>query len=141
MAPGLPIAFFSGAPGPGELVLVFLVVLLLFGPRKLPGVARSIGQILQQLRRASDDFKDQLMSVDEEVRAEMHDVVDTAMTPDWETDEDELHIDPAYSETEPADSEPTDTEPTDTEADGDEVDSSAPVLSDAEEGEENARVG
>ncbi len=60
------VAFLSGAPGPGELVLVFLVVLLLFGPRKLPGFARSLGNLMQQLRRASNEFRDQLMRVDAE---------------------------------------------------------------------------
>ena len=65
----------SGSPGPGELILVFLVVLLLFGPKKLPGIARSIGALLQQLRRASDDFRDQLMSVDADVRTEVGEVM------------------------------------------------------------------
>ncbi|NQU40303.1 MAG: twin-arginine translocase TatA/TatE family subunit [Lentisphaerae bacterium] len=60
-------------------MLVFLAVLLLFGPRKLPGIARSIGHVLQQLRRASDDFKHQLMSVEDEVQAEARDVVDATV--------------------------------------------------------------
>ncbi len=72
----LHLGFFSGTPGPSELVLVFLVVLLLFGPRKLPGIARSIGHLLHQLRRASDDFRDQLMRVDEDVRTEVHEAID-----------------------------------------------------------------
>ena len=68
MSPLFQIGFFSGAPGPGELILVFLVVLLLFGPRKLPGLARTLGSLMQQLRRASNDFRDQLMSVEEDVK-------------------------------------------------------------------------
>ena len=70
MGPILHIGFLSGAPGPAELILVFLVVLLLFGPRKLPEFARTLGALMQQLRRASNDFKDQLMRVDEDIQSE-----------------------------------------------------------------------
>jgi len=59
-----PLAFFSGAPGPGELVVVFLVILILFGPRRLPEIARNLGKALAQLRRASHEFKDQIMRID-----------------------------------------------------------------------------
>ena len=47
-----------------ELVVVFLVVLVLFGPRRLPEIAKMIGKTLHELRRASEDFKDQVMSID-----------------------------------------------------------------------------
>lgn len=60
----LPLGFFSGAPGAGELVVVFVVILILFGPRRLPEVARTIGKILAHLRRASYEFRDQVMSID-----------------------------------------------------------------------------
>jgi len=76
MIPAPQIGFFSGAPGPGELVLIFLVVLLLFGPRKLPGFARTLGNLMQQLRRASNDFRDQLMSVEEDVKEGVRTVVE-----------------------------------------------------------------
>jgi Sec-independent protein translocase protein TatA len=62
----LPQAFiFSGASG-GEIGLVFIVLLLLFGPRKLPEIARMVGKILGQLRGASNQFRDQLMRIEEE---------------------------------------------------------------------------
>ena len=61
------LSFISGAPGAGELLVLFLVVLVLFGPRRLPEMARSIGRVLNELRRASDDFKQQIMSIDEAV--------------------------------------------------------------------------
>ena len=69
-------SFLSGAPGPAELILVFLVVLLLFGPRKLPAFARSLGGLMQQLRRASNDFRDQLMRVDEDVEESVRAVLE-----------------------------------------------------------------
>lgn len=43
--------------GTTELVIVLLVALILFGPRKLPELGRSLGQAMSQFRRASDDFK------------------------------------------------------------------------------------
>lgn len=60
------IAFLDGAMGPGELVVIFLAVLLLFGPKRLPEIARSIGKIVNDLRRASQDFHDEVMRMDQE---------------------------------------------------------------------------
>jgi TatA/E family protein of Tat protein translocase len=60
------LGFLTGAVGPGELLLVFLVVLILFGPRRLPGVARGIGRIFTDLRRAAQDFQDEVMRIEEE---------------------------------------------------------------------------
>jgi len=37
-----------------ELVVIFLMVLLLFGPRKLPEIARTIGKSLAEFRRIAD---------------------------------------------------------------------------------------
>ncbi|MGQ9662323.1 MAG: Sec-independent protein translocase subunit TatA/TatB [Kiritimatiellia bacterium] len=59
-----PIAFFTGAPGGAEIIVIFVVVLLLYGPRRLPEVARRIGRIMAELRRASQEFRDQIMSLD-----------------------------------------------------------------------------
>lgn len=57
--------FLTGSPGPGELLLLFVAVLILFGPKRLPEVARKIGKVLNELRRASQDFKDQVMRIEE----------------------------------------------------------------------------
>ena len=43
--------------GTTELMVVLLVALIIFGPRKLPQLGRSLGQAISQFRRASDDFK------------------------------------------------------------------------------------
>lgn len=67
-----------GSIGLPELILIFVVALLLFGPRKLPDVGRSLGRALGEFRRASNDLKrtleeevasDQLRDVGKEVRA------------------------------------------------------------------------
>jgi len=50
-----------------ELVLIFVVALLLFGPRQLPQIGRTIGRALGEFRRASNDFK---RTIEDEVAAE-----------------------------------------------------------------------
>lgn len=57
---------FIGGLGTQELFLIFVVVLLLFGPKRLPEIARSLGKVFEQFRDASQDFKDQVMKLDEE---------------------------------------------------------------------------
>jgi sec-independent protein translocase protein TatA len=43
--------------GTSELLVVLVVALVIFGPRKLPELGRSLGQALHQVRSASNDFK------------------------------------------------------------------------------------
>jgi len=42
--------------GPAELVVVLVIALLVFGPKRLPEIGRSIGAAMRQLRQASSDF-------------------------------------------------------------------------------------
>src|ERR1700758_3883322 len=46
-----------GSIGMPELILIFIVALLVFGPRKLPEIGKSIGKGLAEFKRASDDLK------------------------------------------------------------------------------------
>ncbi len=41
----------------GELVIIFIVAFLVFGPEKLPELARTLGKWLLELRRATQDVK------------------------------------------------------------------------------------
>jgi TatA/E family protein of Tat protein translocase len=43
--------------GMGEVILILVIALVVFGPRKLPELGKSLGQAMAQFRRASDDFK------------------------------------------------------------------------------------
>jgi len=43
-----------------EMIFIFLLALLLFGPKKLPQVGRELGKALTEFKRASNDFKNQL---------------------------------------------------------------------------------
>jgi len=46
-----------GSIGMPELILIFVVALLVFGPKKLPEIGKSIGKGLAEFKRASDDLK------------------------------------------------------------------------------------
>ena len=50
-------AFILEGLGSAELLLILVVALIFFGPRKLPQLARSMGKGLSEFRKASDDFK------------------------------------------------------------------------------------
>jgi TatA/E family protein of Tat protein translocase len=43
--------------GTTELMVIALVALIIFGPRKLPEIGRTVGKSIAEFKRASDDFK------------------------------------------------------------------------------------
>jgi sec-independent protein translocase protein TatB len=45
-----------------EMIFIFLLALILFGPKRLPEMAREIGKFVAEFKRASNDFKYQLQS-------------------------------------------------------------------------------
>ena len=55
-APALPLAIF-GFSG-SELLIVFLIVLLLFGGSKLPSLARGLGQSIKEFKKAAREDDD-----------------------------------------------------------------------------------
>src|SRR5579871_2914561 len=46
-----------GPVGVQEMIVIFILALLLFGPKKLPELGRTIGKALTEFRRASNDLK------------------------------------------------------------------------------------
>ena len=46
-----------GPIGFQELILILVVALIIFGPRKLPELGRSLGKTLAEFRRASNEIK------------------------------------------------------------------------------------
>lgn len=44
----------------GEIVIIAIIALLLLGPDKLPQAAKTLGKGLRDIRRATDDIKDQV---------------------------------------------------------------------------------
>ena len=57
-------AFLFGA-GLDEWTLLGAIAFLLFGPKRLPEIARTIGRTLEKLRRAADEFLEQIAHLDE----------------------------------------------------------------------------
>ena len=45
-----------------DTVVLFILALLLFGPKKLPQIARQVGKALAEFKRASNEFKAQIES-------------------------------------------------------------------------------
>ncbi len=56
-----------GPIGVPELLILLVVALIVFGPRKLPDLGRSLGRSLAEFKRASTELRSTL---DEEIRAE-----------------------------------------------------------------------
>ena len=56
-----------GSLGFQELLMIFFVALIIFGPKRLPDIGRSVGKALGEFRRATNDLKSTL---EEEVRLE-----------------------------------------------------------------------
>jgi TatA/E family protein of Tat protein translocase len=56
-----------GSIGFPELIIIFAVALLVFGPKKLPEVGRAIGKALREFRRTTDEIKEKL---EEEIQAD-----------------------------------------------------------------------
>jgi sec-independent protein translocase protein TatA len=57
-----------GVPGPSEWVLILVIVLVLFGAKKLPELARSLGQSMNEFRKAREDFAEELDAAENEVK-------------------------------------------------------------------------
>lgn len=56
----MPLAFMN--IGGQELILILLIVLVLFGAKKLPELARGMGQAIKEFQKAKDEFSDELHS-------------------------------------------------------------------------------
>jgi len=53
--------------GPWEIALVILVVIILFGGKKLPELARGLGLGLREFKKAKQEIKDEVENVTDEV--------------------------------------------------------------------------
>jgi TatA/E family protein of Tat protein translocase len=56
-----------GSIGMPELVIILVIALIIFGPRKLPELGRSLGRSIGEFRRASNELRSTL---EEEIRVE-----------------------------------------------------------------------
>lgn len=58
-----------GPLGGPELVLILVLALIVFGPRRLPEIGKSMGKLLAEFRKASHDFQ---RTIEDEVEAEKY---------------------------------------------------------------------
>jgi TatA/E family protein of Tat protein translocase len=56
-----------GSLGVPELLLIFIVALLVFGPKRLPDIGKTLGKALGEFKRATEDLK---TSIEREVQVE-----------------------------------------------------------------------
>jgi TatA/E family protein of Tat protein translocase len=67
-----------GSIGMPELIIIFVIALIIFGPRKLPELGRSLGKSLSEFKRASNELKNTL---EEEIRLDEQRAVVTPTPP------------------------------------------------------------
>jgi sec-independent protein translocase protein TatA len=60
----LPVNFLGGSISGGEILVILVVLLLLFGANKVPSMARNLGKSLEAFRRASREVTDEIMRAD-----------------------------------------------------------------------------
>ena len=58
---------YAGMPGGWEIALIALVILLIFGAKRLPGLARGLGQGIREFKGAVDGVKDELNDVQDSI--------------------------------------------------------------------------
>ena len=67
-----------GSIGMPELIIIFLIALVIFGPRKLPELGRTLGKSLAEFKRASNELRSTL---EEEIRVEEQKSASSAALP------------------------------------------------------------
>ena len=61
---------YAAIPGGWEMVVIALVILLMFGAKKLPELARGLGQGIREFKGAIDGVKDELKDVEDSIESE-----------------------------------------------------------------------
>jgi sec-independent protein translocase protein TatA len=76
---GLPVLLFLDMSG-GEILLIMLVVFLVFGPEKMPEMARKAGRLMNQMKKATNDltneFKKETSVLQDEIKTAHRQVKD-----------------------------------------------------------------
>ena len=102
-----------GTLGGQEILFILVIALIVFGPRKLPEIGKSIGRMMNEFRKASNDFR---RTLEDEVEADKIRAVEpppaaapepVATTPPFDSAPSDAHVTPEA----PAAAEPPQTSP------------------------------
>lgn len=64
------VLFLSDVSGT-EVLVILLFVLIFFGPKSIPGIAKTLGKTMRQIRDASDDLQSELRKTGMDIKSEM----------------------------------------------------------------------
>jgi sec-independent protein translocase protein TatA len=67
-----PLLFISG----GELMIIVFFVLLFFGADAIPGIARTIGKLMSEFHKATDDIKREITDQTSDIKSEFTNLKD-----------------------------------------------------------------
>ena len=106
----MTLAFVFDSVGAGEWLMLLAVLLVVIGPKRLPGVLRKFGSQYAKFRRAAESFKRQLMEMDTEferaVDSAAREAEEAAKIPDFEEPVPEPAEEPESEPAEVPESEP-----------------------------------
>lgn len=71
-----------GAPGIQEMVVIFLIVLLLFGAKKIPELARGVGKGMGEFKKAKTEFEREIHEGEVEAAKEWDETTKPTSSPD-----------------------------------------------------------
>ncbi len=105
-----------GSIGPMELLVIFLIILLVFGADRLPELARGLGKGMREFKKATEDLKEEILKPEEDVLSDLKQELEDEVTStkkliedtypenlgedsvESETDSDELKIEKSESD-------------------------------------------
>ena len=61
------LAFIGGLGGP-EIAVIFVVILLLFGAKKIPELARGLGKSMGEFKKAREEFEREIVKAEDDVK-------------------------------------------------------------------------
>jgi len=64
-----------------EMIFLFLLALIIFGPKKMPEIGRQIGRALNEFKRASNEFKAQIESEINQLELQEHQILPPSQPP------------------------------------------------------------
>jgi len=93
-----------------EILLVLVAALMLFGAKRLPEIARSLGKAMEEFRRAARDVTDEIMHVTVDDDSSKHPKPDYLLPSPDEPDETVAYVPPDHRDEAEEDEEPEESE-------------------------------